>query len=84
MFCLGDNIDIGNFIVDYNTGGKLIHYIGHFGKVKALKALLARAPDLDLASLDFYKLTIAHYAARSGETAILKAIHQINPSILSM
>jgi hypothetical protein len=33
-------IDLSKYVVDANTGAKVIHYTGHFGKLKALKALV--------------------------------------------
>ena len=51
-------------MIDANTGAKVLHYTGHFGKLKALKALV-EVYDQDPSQLvDFYKLTVAHYAAR--------------------
>lgn len=65
-----NQIDPNTYVVDHTTGAKVIHYIGHFGKLKALKAFLTKFK-VDPNILDFYRLTVAHYAARTGELAIL-------------
>jgi len=33
-------LDASSYVIDANTGAKVIHYTGHFGKLKALKALV--------------------------------------------
>ena len=64
-------IDPTKFIIDPNTGATAIHYTGHFGKLKALIALIEEFDVDPMAQFDSFKLTVAHYAARSGELAIL-------------
>lgn len=65
------SFDPATYIVDPNTGAKPIHYSGHFGKLKFLKTLV-EVYRLDPSQiLDQYNMTVAHYAARSGELPIL-------------
>ena len=33
---------MNEFIVDPSQGAKLVHYVGHFGKIKALKTFTER------------------------------------------
>lgn len=33
-------IDPSTFIIDMNTGARAIHYAGHFGNLKALRAFV--------------------------------------------
>ena len=79
MMCMIEKgeIDPNNYVVDANTGAKIIHYTGHFGNKKALRALI-EVFKVDLAQTDFYKLNIAHYAARQGELSILFYISKFN------
>jgi hypothetical protein len=69
-------LDPCTFVVDYNTGANVFHYVGHFGKMKALKVLLTKFR-VDPNTLDFYKLTCAHYAARTGELGVLSELSKI-------
>jgi hypothetical protein len=39
-------LDPSIYVIDANTGARVIHYTGHFGKLKALKALV-EVYDLD-------------------------------------
>lgn len=64
-------LDPTKYIIDANTGAKVIHYTGHFGKLKALKALVEVYGLNPAKQLDFYNLTVAHYAARQGQLSIL-------------
>jgi len=64
-------VDPIKFIIDRNTGATTLHYTGHFGKLKALKALIEEFDVDPMTQLDNFKLTVAHYAARQGELAIL-------------
>jgi ankyrin repeat protein len=50
--------------------------MGHFGKIKALKAIVEKF-NADVNQQDFYKLTMAHYAARTGELSILVYLKNI-------
>ena len=72
-----DLINPQTYIIDPSTGAKIIHFTGHFGKLKALKALIEQF-SIDPLSIDYYKLTVAHYAARSGELAILVYLRNNN------
>ena len=63
-------------MIDHNQGAKLVHYIGTYGKVKALKTFLTRF-GLDLAATDMHGQTIVHYAARRGELGMLKYLNEI-------
>jgi hypothetical protein len=69
-------LDPKTFIVDYQTGAHVLHYAGHFGKLKALKVLIENYK-IDPNSEDYYKLTIAHYAGRTGELGILMYLKDI-------
>ncbi len=60
-------MDPSTYVIDANTGATVIHYTGHFGKLKALKTLIEEFNVDPVQQLDFYKLTVAHYAARQGE-----------------
>lgn len=42
---------VNDYIIDMNQGAKLVHYIGTFGKIKALKTFLTNF-GLDLAATD--------------------------------
>lgn len=64
-------VDATQFIIDTNTGATAIHYTGHFGKLKALIALVEEFNVDPMTQLDNFNLTVAHYAARSGDLAIL-------------
>jgi hypothetical protein len=44
-------IDVNEFIIEGGQRGKLVHYLGHFGKIKALRTFVERF-DLDLESDD--------------------------------
>lgn len=70
-------LEASTYVVDANTGAKVIHYTGHFGKLKALKALVEEFGLDPRQQVDFYKLTVAHYAARSGELAILVYLSKV-------
>jgi len=35
-------IDVNEFIVEGGQRGKLVHYLGHFGKIKALRTFYER------------------------------------------
>jgi hypothetical protein len=64
-------VDPTKFIIDGHTGSTALHYSGHFGKLKALKTLIEEFDVDPMTQLDNFKLTVAHYAARQGELAIL-------------
>lgn len=63
-------VDPSDFVCDYITGAKVIHYAGHFGKIKALKTLIEEFK-MDAKLKDGYDLNVAHYAARQGELPAL-------------
>jgi hypothetical protein len=44
-------IDVNEFIVEDGQRGKLVHYLGHFGKIKALRTFVERF-QLDLEGED--------------------------------
>jgi hypothetical protein len=73
LMCLmaRNEIDITNYIIDSNTGAKPIHYTGHFGNFKALKTMVEVFNIEPSQHLDYYNMTVAHYAARSGELKVL-------------
>ena len=56
-------IDVNEFVVDASQGAKLVHFMGHFGKLKALRTFVDRF-DLRLDEEDSAEHTIVHYAAR--------------------
>lgn len=70
--CLIENglINADTYIVEYQSGGKIIHFAAHFGKLKAFKTLVERYK-ANVEILDSYNMTPAHYAARTGELSIL-------------
>ena len=47
------NFPVNDYVVDPTQGAKLVHYIGTFGNVKALKTMMQRF-NLDLAAKDNY------------------------------
>eukprot|EP00347_Sterkiella_histriomuscorum_P000327 403376303 len=63
-------LDPDTFIVDPNIQAKIIHYVGHFGNVKALRSLI-EVQGADSNVQDSYKLNLAHYAAREGHAQVL-------------
>jgi hypothetical protein len=73
-------LDPSAFIVDPNTGARVIHYTGHFGKVKPLKTL-AEEFQMDPLLKDYYGMTVAHYAGRSGELGILIYLSKNKPNL---
>lgn len=71
-------IDPSTYIVDLNTGAKAIHYAGHFGNLKALRVFIEIYRLEPSTMLDSYGLTVAHYAARSGDLAILRYLARVS------
>jgi hypothetical protein len=69
---------VTNYIVDASTGAKVVHYTGHFGKLKALKTLVSSLGIDHCLLNDYYNLNVAHYAARSGELEVLKYLQKVN------
>ena len=61
---------MNKFVVDSSQGAKLVHFMGHFGKLKPLRTFVDKF-DLRLDGEDDTQHTIVHYAARQGELAIL-------------
>ena len=55
MVCLIKNklVDPDTLVLDQNTGGKVIHYVGHWGKLKTLRTLIEEF-GVDVCSLDNY------------------------------
>ena len=51
-----------------------MHYIGTYGKIKALKTFIAKF-GMDLTMTDLHGQTIVHYAARRGELNMLKYLN---------
>ena len=76
---LAGRFPIDSYVVDENQGAKLVHYIGTFGNVKALKTFL-KSFQVDLAAQDNYGQTIVHYAARRGQLALLKYLRDVGPA----
>ena len=50
----------------------MIHYVGHFGDINALRCLIKFG--FDLRRSDKFGQTIVHYAARAGRLGILKVL----------
>ena len=71
-------IDPTKYVIDMNTGATVLHYTGHFGKLKALKTLIEVFGVDPITQLDSYKLTAVHYAARSGELSVLVYLSKLN------
>ena len=63
---LAGKFPINDYIIDEKQGAKLVHYLGTFGKIKALKTFMEKF-DIDLSATDIHGQTIVHYAARKGE-----------------
>ena len=51
VMALAGKFPINDYIIDKSQGAKLVHYLGTFGKVKALKTFMERF-DIDLAATD--------------------------------
>ena len=75
LLSLAGKFPINDYVVDHTQGAKLVHYIGTFGNVKALKTFMTRF-SIDLAAVDTHGQTIVHYAARRGQLSMLKFIRQ--------
>ena len=54
---------VNDYIVDESQGAKLVHFMGHFGKLKALRTFVDNF-ELKLDVEDACEHTIVHYAAR--------------------
>ena len=67
-------VDVNQFIVDLQFDAKLIHYIGHWGKLKPLKCFVEKL-GIQLDSKDKFGQTVAHYAARKGQLGCLVYLH---------
>lgn len=76
---LAGNFPINDYVIDGSQGAKLVHYIGTFGNVKALKTF-QRKFQMDLAQQDTHGQTIVHYAARRGQLAMLKYLREVGPA----
>ena len=70
------NFPVNEYIIDTNQGAKLVHYIGTFGNVKALKTFMMKF-DLDVTQTDKNGCTLIHYAARRGELAMLQYLREL-------
>ena len=79
VMALAGNFPTNTFVVDQSQGAKLVHYIGTFGNIKALKTFV-RNFRMDLAVKDNYGQTIVHYAARRGQLSMLKYLREVGPS----
>ena len=42
VMALAGKFPVNDYIIDQNQGAKLVHYIGTFGNVKALKTFIER------------------------------------------
>lgn len=80
ILCLIENGEIfgSDYIIDANTGAKVIHYTGHFGNLKALRTLVEEYQIDPCTQVDHYKLTTAHYAARSGYLSVLVYLSKVS------
>ena len=67
---------VNDYVIDHSQGAKLVHYIGTYGKIKALKTFLTKY-GMDLAATDMHGQTIVHYAARRGELNMLKYLNEV-------
>ena len=67
---------INEYIIDTKQEAKLVHYIGTFGNIKALKTFMMKF-DLNLKETDKNGCTIVHYAARRGNLAMLQYLREI-------
>ena len=77
-------IDLNTYVIDANTGAKFVHYTGHFGNLKALRVLVELHGVKPEEHQDSYKLTVAHYAARSGELEILIYLSRVSQQVMGM
>ena len=67
---------VNDYVIDMDQGAKLVHYIGLFGNIKAMKTFMKKY-DMNLAAKDTNGCTIVHYAARKGQLALLKQLREI-------
>ena len=70
---------VNEYVIDHSQGAKLVHYIGTYGKIKALKTFMTRF-GMDIAATDIHGQNIVHYAARRGELQMLKYLKEIGPA----
>ena len=56
----------------------MVHYIGTYGKIKALKTFITKF-GMDLSATDIHGQSIVHYAARRGELNMLQYLNKIGP-----
>ena len=76
LMALAGQFPTNDYIIDEKQGAKLVHYIGTFGNVKALKTFMEKF-DIDLAAVDTHGQTIVHYAARKGQLKMLKYLREM-------
>ena len=76
LLALAGKFPTNDYIIDAKQGAKLVHYIGTFGNIKALKTFMEKF-DLQLGAMDTHGQTIVHYAARKGELAMLRYLREV-------
>jgi hypothetical protein len=59
-----------SIVFDLKQGATLVHYVGHWGNIKALRYFLTLK--INLLKQDIFGQTIIHYASRSGKVGLLK------------
>lgn len=77
LLCYKEEFALNEFIVDPSSQAMLVHYLGHYGNVKALKTFV-ESFDLDLNSVDKFGQTILHYAARRGQLNLLQYLQRFH------
>ena len=76
LLALAGKFPTNEFIIDPKQGAKLVHYLGTFGNVKALKTFMDKF-NIELGAVDTHGQTIVHYAARKGELAMLMYLRKV-------
>ena len=54
----------------------LVHYLGHYGNIKALRYFVAKG--INIQKTDKFEQTIVHYATRQGRLGILKYLNTLD------
>lgn len=83
ILLISEGILSPDLIIDDESGYRIIHLIAHFGKVKALQALVTKLKaDVNLA--DALGQTAIHLAALSGEIEILRYLASLSKPNISV
>ena len=69
-----DTATLNSLIFDKTQRAGLVHYLGHFGSIQALRYFTELG--LDLNQEDAFNQTIVHYACRQGRLGILKHLYK--------